>query len=84
VRAQKREQSNGEKTEYGNWVSKRIIFLSGFLGFTFLGLGLMFWVLIIPAVLFIFGQGFLIKTLFRSVTKIFIGSKIILIGYQKI
>jgi len=43
----------GEKAEYGNWVSKRIIFLSGFLGFVFLGLGLMFWVLIIPAVLFL-------------------------------
>jgi ubiquinone/menaquinone biosynthesis C-methylase UbiE len=43
----------GEKAEYGNWVSKRIIFLSGFLGFVFLGLGLMFWVLIVPAVLFL-------------------------------
>jgi SAM-dependent methyltransferase len=43
----------GEKTEYGNWVPRRIIFLSGFLGFLFLGLGLMFWVLIIPAVLFL-------------------------------
>jgi SAM-dependent methyltransferase len=42
-----------KKAEYGNWVSKRIIFLSGFLGFVFLGLGLMFWVLIIPAVLFL-------------------------------
>jgi len=30
----------GDKAEYGNWVSKRIIFLSGFLGFLFLGLGL--------------------------------------------
>jgi len=47
------EQSNGGKAEYGNWVSKRIIFLSGFSGFVFLGLGLMFWVLIIPAVLFL-------------------------------
>jgi SAM-dependent methyltransferase len=43
----------GEKAEYGNWVSERIIFLSGFSGFVFLGLGLMFWVLVIPAVLFI-------------------------------
>jgi ubiquinone/menaquinone biosynthesis C-methylase UbiE len=41
-----------EKAEYGNWVSKRIISLFGFLGFVFLGLGLMFWVLVIPAVLF--------------------------------
>ena len=43
----------GEKAEYGNWISKKIIYLSGFLGFLFLGLGLMFWVLIIPAVLFL-------------------------------
>jgi SAM-dependent methyltransferase len=42
-----------EKAEYGNWISKRIIFLSGFLGFVFLALGLMLWVLIIPAVLFL-------------------------------
>ncbi len=41
----------GVKAEYGNWVSKRIICLFGFLGFVFLGLGLIFWVLIIPAVL---------------------------------
>ena len=41
----------GEKAEYGNWVSKRIIFLSGFIGFVFLGLGLMFWVLIVPSAL---------------------------------
>jgi type II secretory pathway component PulF len=38
------------KPEYGNWVSKRLIYLSGFVGFVFLGLSLMFWVLIIPAV----------------------------------
>ena len=43
----------GEKAEYGNWVSKKIIYLSGFLGFIFLGLGLMFWVLMVPAVLFL-------------------------------
>jgi ubiquinone/menaquinone biosynthesis C-methylase UbiE len=43
----------GEKAEYGNWVSKRIIFLSGFSGFVFLGLGFMFWGLVIPAVLFL-------------------------------
>jgi SAM-dependent methyltransferase len=49
----KRKQLNGEKAEYGNWVSKRIIFLSGFLGFVFLGMVLLFWVLIIPAVLFL-------------------------------
>jgi SAM-dependent methyltransferase len=43
----------GEKAEYGNWVSKKIIYLSGFLGFVFLSLGLMLWVLIIPALLFL-------------------------------
>jgi len=53
----------GEKAKYGNWISKKIIFLSGFLGFAFLGfaflgfaflgLGVIFWVLIIPAVLFL-------------------------------
>jgi len=43
----------GEKAEYGNWVSMRIIYLCGFLGFVFLSLGLMFWVLLIPAVLFL-------------------------------
>jgi ubiquinone/menaquinone biosynthesis C-methylase UbiE len=43
----------GEKAEYGNLVSKRIIFLSGFSGFVFLGLGFMFWGLVIPAVLFL-------------------------------
>jgi SAM-dependent methyltransferase len=41
----------GEKAEYGNWISKKIIFLSSFLGFAFLVLGLMFQVLIIPGVL---------------------------------
>jgi SAM-dependent methyltransferase len=40
------------KAEYGNWVSKKIIFLFGFLGFVFLGLGLRIWGLVIPAVLF--------------------------------
>ena len=42
----------GEKAEYNNWVSKRIIFLSGFFGFVFLALSLVFWVFIIPFVLF--------------------------------
>jgi ubiquinone/menaquinone biosynthesis C-methylase UbiE len=49
----KGKQLNGEKVEYGNWVSKKIIFLSGFLGFVLLGMVLVFWILIIPAVLFI-------------------------------
>jgi ubiquinone/menaquinone biosynthesis C-methylase UbiE len=41
------------KPEYGNWVSKRIIYLLGFVGFVFLGLGFLFWVLMIPAMLFL-------------------------------
>jgi len=40
------------KPEYGNWIPKRMIYLSGFVGFVFLGLGLLFWVLAIPAALF--------------------------------
>ncbi len=43
----------GEKAEYANWVSKRIIVLSGFFGFVFLALTLVFWVFIIPSVLFL-------------------------------
>jgi hypothetical protein len=42
----------GEKAEYDNWVSKRIIFLSGFFGFVFLASSLVFWVFIFPSVLF--------------------------------
>jgi SAM-dependent methyltransferase len=41
------------KPEYGNWISKRIIYTLGFVGFVFLALGILFWVLIIPAVLFL-------------------------------
>jgi SAM-dependent methyltransferase len=41
------------KPEYGNWVSKRIIYMFGFVGFMFLGLGLLFWVLMVPALLFL-------------------------------
>ena len=41
----------GEKAEYGNWVSKKIILLPGFLAFVFLSLGLAFWVLTIPGLL---------------------------------
>jgi SAM-dependent methyltransferase len=40
------------KPEYGNWIPKRMIYLSVFVGFVFLGLGFLFWVLAIPAVLF--------------------------------
>jgi ubiquinone/menaquinone biosynthesis C-methylase UbiE len=42
-----------ETAEYGNWISKKLIYLSGSLGCVFLSLGLVFWVLIIPAVLFL-------------------------------
>jgi SAM-dependent methyltransferase len=51
-----RKEMSGQmaaKPEYGNWVSKRIIYLFGFLGFVFLGLGFLFWVLAVPAVLFL-------------------------------
>jgi ubiquinone/menaquinone biosynthesis C-methylase UbiE len=40
------------KPEYGNWVPKRMIYLSGFVGLVFLGLGFLLWVLAVPAVLF--------------------------------
>jgi len=39
------------KPEYGNWVPKRLIYLSGFAGFLFSGLALVFWVLAVPALL---------------------------------
>lgn len=42
----------GSKPEYGNWVPKRMIYMLGFVGFVFLGLSILFWVLTIPAVLF--------------------------------
>ena len=42
-----------ETAEYGNWISKKLVYLSSSLGCVFLSLGLMFWVLIIPAVLFL-------------------------------
>jgi len=41
------------KPEYGNWVSKRLIYMFGFVGFVFLGLSLVLWVLVIPAVPFL-------------------------------
>ena len=40
------------KPEYGNWVPKRMIYLSGFVGLVFLALGFLFWVLAVPSVLF--------------------------------
>jgi ubiquinone/menaquinone biosynthesis C-methylase UbiE len=40
------------KPEYGNWVPKMMIYFSGFVGLVFLGLGFLFWVLAVPAVLF--------------------------------
>jgi SAM-dependent methyltransferase len=42
-----------ERAEYGSWVPIRIVFMSGILGFVFLGLGFMFWVSMFPAVLFL-------------------------------
>jgi hypothetical protein len=57
------------KPEYGNWVSKRLTYMSGFVGFVFLVLSLIFWVLASPAVLFLLvsayffmlGTNFLLK-----------------------
>jgi ubiquinone/menaquinone biosynthesis C-methylase UbiE len=40
------------KPEYGNWVPKRLIFMSGFAGFVFSGLALVLWVFAVPAMLF--------------------------------
>lgn len=40
------------KPEYGNWVPKKMIYLSASVGLVFLGLGFLFWVLSVPAVLF--------------------------------
>jgi ubiquinone/menaquinone biosynthesis C-methylase UbiE len=41
------------KPEYGNWVSKRIIYVFGFVGFVLFGSALLFWILLVPAVLFL-------------------------------
>jgi SAM-dependent methyltransferase len=65
LHAQKREQSNGGKAEYGNWVSKRIIYLSGLVGFVFLALSLLFWVLIIPAGLFLLVSAYFLYVRYR-------------------
>jgi SAM-dependent methyltransferase len=40
------------KPEYGNWVPKRMIYLTGFVGLVFLCLVFLFWVFAVPAVLF--------------------------------
>jgi SAM-dependent methyltransferase len=40
------------KPEYGNWVPKRMIYVSLFLGLVFSGLALVFWVFAVPAGLF--------------------------------
>ena len=37
--------------DYGNWVSKRLIYTFGILGIVFLALTFLFWVLAIPALL---------------------------------
>ena len=41
------------KPEYSNWVPKRMIYLSAFLGFVFSVLAVVFWVFAVPAGLFI-------------------------------
>jgi len=41
----------GGKAEYGNWVSQRLIYLPYLFGLVFLALGLISWVLLIPAAL---------------------------------
>jgi len=41
----------GGKAEYGNWVSQRLIYLPCLFGLVFLALGLISWVLLIPAAL---------------------------------
>jgi SAM-dependent methyltransferase len=41
------------KPEYGNWVSKRIIYLFGFVSLALFALGFMLWILLIPALLFL-------------------------------
>lgn len=43
----------GVTVDYGNWVSKRIIYVPGIAGLVFLVLGLMFPVFLIPAALFL-------------------------------
>ena len=40
------------KPEYSNWVPKRMIYMSAFLGFVFSGLALVLWVFVVPAGLF--------------------------------
>lgn len=42
------------KPEYSNWVPKRLIYMSAFVGLVFSGLALVFWVFAVPAGLFFF------------------------------
>lgn len=46
------------KPEYGNWVSERIIYLLGFVSFVLFGLALLFWILLVPAVLFLLASAY--------------------------
>ena len=46
------------QTSYGNWVSKRIIYLFGLVGILLVGLTLLYWAFSIPAALFISGCAF--------------------------
>jgi len=47
-----------EKPDYGNWISKRFIYVPLVIGLVFLGLTLLFLFMIIPAVLFFFVAAF--------------------------
>jgi hypothetical protein len=48
------EQTVG-KPDYGNWVSKRLIFIPGVIGLVFLGLALFFPILLVLALPFMVG-----------------------------
>jgi ubiquinone/menaquinone biosynthesis C-methylase UbiE len=47
-----------EKPDYGNWVSKRIVYLPSLVGFVVLGFAFLLWVLVIPAVLLFVVSGY--------------------------
>ena len=55
-----------DKPDYGNWVSKRIIYLPSLLETIFLSTALLFWMLTIPAILF-----FLVAAYFAYARRLF-------------
>jgi ubiquinone/menaquinone biosynthesis C-methylase UbiE len=57
------------KPEYGNWVSKRIIYLFGFVGFVLFALGFMLWILVIPAVLFLLVSAYFLYVRYKFSTQ---------------